>query len=218
MTKQWVPTGRDFDEGAESPLVFERPKRSRRLLDRVLGRSRAPHPELEVRPGVGEARSVTVAPSSPQKPRPAAPDPKPVTPAERTASVVPTVGKHEAAPPSSPPADPGPAQRSVAPAAYIPSHADPVDFPAVVDARKAPTRAPDGRPTAPRPTKKPDQPANPVRRRRETTVRSGVAPEIVESPVLGSDPDVRIGRWPKGLDEAGLRRRAGYTQNERDDT
>jgi hypothetical protein len=62
MTDRWVPSGREFDEGAQSPLPSTRTSRRGRLLDRVLGRTRRNRPEIEVRPGVGEARMIVHTP------------------------------------------------------------------------------------------------------------------------------------------------------------
>jgi hypothetical protein len=64
MTDRWVPTGREFDEGTQSPLGPGKASRRSRLLDRVLGRTRRVRPEIAVRPGVGEARVVFQAPPS----------------------------------------------------------------------------------------------------------------------------------------------------------
>ena len=64
MTERWVPTGRELDEGAQSPIGPDQSSRRGRLLDRVLGRTRRARAEIEVRPGVGEARRV-VQPTQP---------------------------------------------------------------------------------------------------------------------------------------------------------
>lgn len=63
VNQRWVPTGREYEERAQSPLGPGEPVRRRKLLDRVLGRNRRARTEVVVPPGVGEARAV-VNPSS----------------------------------------------------------------------------------------------------------------------------------------------------------
>jgi len=196
MTARWVPTGREFDEGAESPLDLPQPSRSRRLLDKVLGRNRGARPEMQMRPGVGEARSVDDSPTPKHAAPPSPPEfdgAAPITAQQqplRAQIVLPLKETGASGASELVPAPPG------APRSTIPKKQA-----AVKAIRPAPNVS------ASEPT--------PTRRRRQTTVRSGVAPEI-ETPQRDTR-NGRIGTCQQGLDEAGLRRQIGSTQNYRDD-
>lgn len=80
MSKGWVPTGHEFEEGAESPIEARQGTTPKRLLERVFGRKKAAKVRLEVRDGVGEARRVA-SPRAPALPAaPAAMAPQSATP------------------------------------------------------------------------------------------------------------------------------------------
>lgn len=171
MTERWVPTGREYDEGTQSPLAPENTRRRGRLLDRVLGRTkRRARQEIDVRPGVGEARTVVQPPPSVRPAgAPAGTPTKSVTPADL------------------------PSAASLA--RPTPQVASPkVDRPGMRDA--------------------PIQPAGP-RRRRRTTIRPGVAPEIGARP---KESQERLGTWPEHMTNAEMRRQIGHTQNYDDAT
>lgn len=99
MTERWVPTGREFDEGAQSPLAPGKAQRRSRLLDRVLGRKRRARREIEVRPGVGEARMVVQTPP-PLPKQELGPEDPPSLPGEPPPFAPPVPAAAQAAPPA----------------------------------------------------------------------------------------------------------------------
>jgi hypothetical protein len=161
MSEHWVPTGREFDEGANSPL-HPKKQRTKRFIEKVLGKSRRAHDELAVRPGVGEARAVL--------------DARPTAAPNSTA------------------------------------------LPPGVAEAKASSSASAQSPQLPKPpasAARSEQGHSGPRRRRQTTIRPGVAPEIGARP---EDVGGRVGSWPADLTEQELRRNIGPTQHYGDST
>jgi hypothetical protein len=244
LTERWVPTGHEFEEGAKSPLEPERPRRSKRLLDKVLGRRSAARHKLELRPGVGEARSVLTpraGSSAGIETVGTAPAPTPIDlTTELSQGERPDQGR-VAEPSTTAPAS------SLTPDEYrsLQTYARMVDQAVqlagegraeeasidVARARRIASTLPAGVELGGYPSKLDDcerrlraipgppfSPQSPPRRRRQTTVRPGVAPEIGPRPLADEDPDGRVGEWERGLDARGQHRKIGPTQNYGDST
>lgn len=192
MKDRWVPTGREFDDSAQSPIPKGRPGRTKRLLDKVLGRPRTAHHHLEVRAGVGEAREVLGPPSA-------------------------VFDQTAAGSPAEAPSAPPPASESALAVTGIGAPAPQVDTQAHPSPKAGLQRSSSGVAHATPVTQRSPSPPQ-ARRRRQMRVKPGVAPEIDVYETGGRGDDKRVGNWERGLDEQGLRRHIGPIQNYGDDT